>query len=192
MARLFFAVETPYILKKELVKLQDALAEDFLKMTTAPNFKPEHLANSHCTIRFLGNVEESKVTGIAEEARTAIAQARIPPFECKLKACGVFPNPRHARVMWIGLSPEEPFQQIQEAIDESLIAAGAAFKQEHPFHPHLTLFRFQERYRLPANFEFLDFSENAPSVLVSEVVLIESKTFVDGPVHATRAKFELQ
>ncbi|HET6402171.1 MAG TPA: RNA 2',3'-cyclic phosphodiesterase [Candidatus Kapabacteria bacterium] len=192
MSRLFFAVETPDILKKELVKLQDAFAEDFLKMIPAPNFKPEHLANSHCTIRFLGNVEESNVERISEEARKAIAHTLIPPFECTLAKCGVFPNSRRAQVMWIGLSPEAPFQNIQWAIDQSLIAANISFEQEHAFHPHLTLFRFRESYRLPPNFEFTDLSENTPSALVSEVELVESKTFAEGPLHTIRAKFALK
>src|SRR5579872_7452750 len=176
MPRLFFAIETPSRFKKELAKLQDALAEDFQRMIPAPNFKPEHLENSHCTIRFLGNVEAPNVAIVVEEAHKAIAHARITPFEYTLAKCGVFSNRRLARVVWIGLSPEEPFQRIQRAIDASLIVAGIPFEQESAFHPHLTLFRFREPYRLPANFEFPDLSGSAPAILVSEVVLFESKT----------------
>ncbi|HZK77047.1 MAG TPA: RNA 2',3'-cyclic phosphodiesterase [Candidatus Kapabacteria bacterium] len=192
MPRLFFAVETPDILKKELVKLQDAIAADFQKMIPAPNFKPEHLANSHCTIRFLGNVGESNVETIITAARTALSQMRIHPFECNLSACGVFPNRRQARVMWIGLSPEDPFETIQRAIDASLLAAGIPFEIEHSFHPHLTLFRFREPYRLPPDFDFPDLTSLSLLARISELALIESKTFAEGTEHIIRAKFELK
>ena len=191
MPRLFFAVETPRILKPELIKLQDEMAEDFRQMIPAPNAKPEHLAQSHCTIRFLGYVEESKVERIIAEVGWAIAAAGISPFECKLTKCGVFPNPRHARVFWIGLSPEEPFQQIQRAIDVGLTAAGIHFETEHSLHPHLTLFRFREPYRLPIDFEFLDRRKDSPIRVISDVLLIESKTLDTGAVHTVRAIFPL-
>lgn len=192
MPRLFFAIESPDLLKKELVTLQDTLAAKFRNTIPIPNFKPEHLTNSHCTIRFLGNIEESKVEVIANAAWEVIACAQLRPFECQLTECGVFPNRRNARVMWIGLSPEEPFQHIQRTVDKGLTAAGISFEQEHRFHPHLTLFRFREPYRLPSNFDFPDLTASHFVTIISEIALIESKTFSDGPQYTIRAKFALK
>jgi|GEM_PF-1834092 len=191
MPRLFFAIATPANLKKELVTLQDSLAEEFRRMSPAPNFKPEKMQNSHCTIRFLGNVEELKIEAISSAASEAIRKTMIFSFECRLATCGVFPNRRHARVFWIGLAPEEPFQTIYHAINHSLIAAGIRIEEQHAFHPHLTLFRFREPYRLPTDFNLPDLTKASPTGLVSKVALIESKTYAEGPEHKIRATYSL-
>jgi 2'-5' RNA ligase len=178
-------------LKKALVELQDELASGFHRLERVPDFKPERLVNSHCTLRFLGNIEESKVQEIAIAAGEAIRNGNFPRFECSLGKCGVFPNRRHARVMWIALKPEEPFHHIQKAIDSSLESAGVIFEHDHPFHPHLTLFRFRTPYRIPPDFIFPDLTATSPAALVTEVALMESKTFAEGPEHIVRAKFGL-
>ena len=191
MPRLFFAIETPPLLKKQLVAIQDRIVEDFRHLERIPDLKLERLVNSHCTLRFLGNVDESKVEAITKAAGEAIRDGNFPPFECKLGASGVFPNRKRARVLWTGLLPEEPFREILTAIDSSLEIAGVKFEHEHAFHPHLALFRYRTPYRIPPDFRFPDLTAVSPLALVSEVALIESRTLAEGPVHTVRKKFML-
>ncbi len=191
MPRLFFAIETPPPLKKELVAIQNKLADRLRALHPTPDFKPERLINSHCTIRFLGNVNEAKVDALSSSVSQALAEAHIPSFECALADCGVFSNPRQARVIWVGIQPEEPFQRIQQAVDPGLSAANIPVEAEHSFHPHLTLVRFREPYRLPNDFEFPSLTCASPTAVISEVRLIESKTLAGGAIHTVRASFAL-
>ena len=191
MPRLFFAIKTPPNLKDKLVTLQSLLQTEFRGFDLVPKFKPESLTNSHCTVRFLGNVERSSMAEIQSATHDAFEAARIPSFECKLSACDVFPNRHHARVFWIGLIPTEPFQAIEHLIAAGLKATGMPFERVHSFYPHLTLFRFREPYRFSQDFMFPDLTEESPVATISEAFLIESKTLSEGPEHTIRATFKL-
>jgi RNA 2',3'-cyclic 3'-phosphodiesterase len=189
--RLFFAVQTPGVLVKVLDELQYKLNEQLRSFEPLPNLKTEKLRNSHCTVRFLGNVEESKIEGMIGAVNSELSRANIGAFETKLGTMGVFSRRQAARVMWIGLKPEAPFQHTQQMVDRALDECKILFERERPFHPHITLFRFREPYRLPDKFEFPDLSASSPTVLVSEMMLIQSKTLAKGPEHTVRAKFRL-
>ena len=191
MPRLFFAVQTPGALVKVLDELQYKLSEELRSFEQPPNLKPEKLHNSHCTVRFLGNVDESEIEGMIETVSSELSRANIGAFEMELGTVGVFSRHQAARVMWIGLKPEAPLQQIQHAIDRALDKCKIPFERERAFHPHVTLFRFREPYRLPDKFEFSDLSASSPTAIVSEMMLFESKTFAKGPEHTVRAKFNL-
>jgi 2'-5' RNA ligase len=191
VARLFFAVQTPSVLVKVLDKLQYKLSEELRSLEPPPHLKPEKLRNSHCTVRFLGNVEESKIEEMIGAVNSELSKSSIGTFEVKLGAVGVFSKRQAARVMWIGLTPEAPLQHVQHAIDRTLDKCKIPFERERAFHPHITLFRFREPYRLPEKFEFPDLSDSSPTVLVSEVMLVESKTFAEGAEYTVRAQFTL-
>ena len=192
MPRLFFAVELPPELKKNLVELQDALAGRLGALHPTPNCKPEMLANAHCTLRFLGTVEEVRIDALSECVSRAIVDAAIMGFSASLAKCGTFANRGKTRVLWIALQPEASFQKLHRAIDSGIHAAGIPFEAEDAFYPHLTLFRFREPYRLPTDFKFPDLADQSPSAMVSEVLLIESKTLPSGPVHTIRRRFVLR
>ena len=191
MPRLFFAVQTPSTLIKELDDLQYELGEMLGSLKPIPNLKPERLHNSHCTIRFLGNVEESNIDRMIEAVRIEVNQSAIEQFEVSLGNVGIFSKRSATRVIWAGLIPEAPFQRIQSAIDTGLDRSGISFDRERAFHPHVTLFRFRVPYRIPKEFEFPEIKETSPTGWISQVLLIESKTFAERSQHTIRARFEL-
>ncbi|SRR5581483_7951090 len=188
MPRLFFAIETAPELKNILVGLQDTLGRAFRSLPSVPDLKPERIMNSHCTVRFLGNVETKKIEPLVTETKRAIDRASLPKFHCRLATVGVFPDLKQARVLWIGLVPEEPFRRIQHSIDEALSETGITIEDGHRFHPHLTLFRFRQSFRFPPEFIFP--AVEPSDALVSEVTLMESQTLPAGPIHTVRARFE--
>ena len=53
---------------------------------------------------------------------------------------GFFPNPKSARVFWIGIKSGTPLSDLAKAVDETLSPLGIA-KETHAFSPHLTLAR---------------------------------------------------
>lgn len=93
----------------------------------------------HLTLKFLGDVDESRLGDVS--AVVDRAAAAVGPVPLSLDAVGAFPDTRRARVIWAGLAGETgALAALQAAVDAGLAEAG--FEPERrPFLPHLTLGR---------------------------------------------------
>jgi 2'-5' RNA ligase len=100
-------------------------------------------ANIHLTLMFLGNIEATLAADIA--ARMNRITQRHPSFLLRAAGAGVFPNPRRARVLWVGLTGDiDRLRHLQADLESGLSAEG--FKQEkRAFRPHLTIGRTRRR-----------------------------------------------
>jgi len=74
----------------------------------------------------------------AEIIKKELKKIIFEPFSVCLDKIGVFPSENYIRVVWIGLSPEEPILKLQKDIDEKL---KKLFKKEKDFKAHITLAR---------------------------------------------------
>jgi 2'-5' RNA ligase len=132
--RLFIAVDLPSA-------LQPAIADLCHGISGARWTRPEQL---HITLRFLGATPEDRLG----ELRDGLRRVRVPRFRLALRGAGVFPpvgSRKWARVLWIGLEPPTPLQQLKLAIDGILGPDPDTAKRG--FNPHLTLARFSTRPR---------------------------------------------
>ncbi len=139
----------------------------------------------HVTLRFLGNVACEELPELGE--RLADAVAGVAPFELSLGAPYLFPKGRRAKVVALGLAPEEPLQELQARVEQAVVAHG--FEPEtRAFHPHLTLGRIRNR-RVPS----LDRvpAPAAPALPVSEVALYRSDLARDGARYTALARCPL-
>jgi 2'-5' RNA ligase len=128
MARLFVAVDLPEPLRVQVSGLCRGVAG-------ARWSRPEQL---HVTLRFLGFVPEESL----EPVRERLAGVHRPPFALGLRGVGVFPPPgarKPARVLWVGLEPDEPLRSLKQAVDAALGPDPEA--ERRGFSPHLTLAR---------------------------------------------------
>lgn len=99
--------------------------------------------NLHYTMRFLGEVGEDGARRAAEAALEAVAGARA--FGAVLGSLGAFPNPRRARVLWIGMSEgAEPLVSLARALEQALRGRGFD-RADKPFAAHLTIGRVRDR-----------------------------------------------
>jgi 2'-5' RNA ligase len=138
-----------------------------------------NLAQLHLTLRFLGDTPDDRVAGL----RAALASVTGPPFTLALRGVGVFPHKRRpARVLWAGVTPDEPACQLKATIDGALGPDPEA--AERGFSPHLTLARFREDPG-PALARYL--AERAPFAsapwTVDSFRLYKSTIGHDGAVH---------
>jgi RNA 2',3'-cyclic 3'-phosphodiesterase len=99
--------------------------------------------NIHLTLKFLGDIERTRVPAVT--ARMDAAAGQMPSFRLNARGVGVFPNRRHARVLWVGLDGElDRLGEIHSALESSLESIG--FNREtRRFHPHLTIGRTRRR-----------------------------------------------
>jgi len=144
----------------------------------------------HLTFAFLGEQPEALVEQIAP-AMTASLGA-IGPFEARLHGCGFFPNPRRARVGWIGLQPGSRFEQIAHAVREVVTKNGVALDGGE-FKPHLTLMRMRDSWP-PASIELFTKTlrdYESPAFPVNEVTLFSSQLNPKGAIHTPLRTFPL-
>ena len=130
--RLFVACELPDELKRALGRLQDDLRR--LGLDRLRWVRPEGI---HLTLKFLGDVEASRV----EEITAALSSA-VAPFELRLwpAAVGSFGGPR-LRVVWVGLEGGvEELAALAGRVEAALEPLGFP-RERRPFAAHLTLAR---------------------------------------------------
>ena len=96
----------------------------------------------HVTLKFLGNVDPSRLPGIAQAMdRTGEA---LPPFRIGLSGLGVFPNLERPRVLWTGVKGDlEQLELLYRSLEEALVLQGYS-REGRAFNPHLTLGRVRD------------------------------------------------
>ncbi len=101
-------------------------------------------ANMHLTVRFIGNVEDTRSQAVLDALRPAVP---VPSFDVQLDGCGVFPPSGPPRVIWIGLGAGLPsLRLMHEEFDRRLQPLG--FEPERrAFGAHLTLARIADAPR---------------------------------------------
>lgn len=182
--RLFIASTFP---EDALRELNDRVTRLRPRLPAASWVRPE---SQHLTFAFLGEQPESLIEPLA--ARLGPALAAIPRFETRLRGCGFFPNPRRARVGWIGIEPENRFATVAAAVRDTVKASGVALDSAE-FKAHLTLMRIKDPWP-PASIELFTHSlrdyASQPFVL-KELTLFSSQLDPRGAIHTRLETFAL-
>ena len=144
--------------------------------------KPENL---HYTLRFLGEVGEDGARRAAESATEA---AKSREFAAALGGLGAFPDPRRARVIWVGMSEGgEALVALAHDLDRALAKRGFG-APDKLFSAHLTLGRVREPGR--------DWTETlaaprpadpAARFTVDRICVVESQLSPRGSIYTVRA-----
>jgi 2'-5' RNA ligase len=95
--------------------------------------RPESL---HVTLTFVGE----RPSEFLEEMKTALATIKSPSLEIAFHGYGFFPNPKSARVFWLGIEAGPALAELAKRVDAALTTLGVE-KEEHTYSPHLTLAR---------------------------------------------------
>ena len=133
--RLFIAISLPEAVKDEIEKCQNemraALPGNFIRWTKREQF--------HLTLKFLGNVAETRVAELIAALRAACLD--FSALQLRAERIGFFPDLRFPRVIWVGVhDSKDVLALLQNAIE----AAVKSFTNEAPekkFTGHVTLGR---------------------------------------------------
>jgi RNA 2',3'-cyclic 3'-phosphodiesterase len=138
--RLFVAFDlTPEVrerIAKFLATLRDA----------HPGARWVRAENLHLTLKFIGEVDESRVS----DFRAALSGTRSPErVQMDFRDTGFFPNEKRPHVFWIGINASSNVSGLAAQIDERFAALGVE-RETREFRPHLTLARFDDARGLEA------------------------------------------
>ncbi len=177
MIRSFLAIELPATIQTKIGEIERELESISADVRWV---RPEKI---HLTLKFFGNIEESKIDSIVAAIKGPMGTAQ--PFQLSVRGTGTFPNLKKPRVIWIGLvEGNGVLIPLQKEMDASLEKIG--FQPEgRPFRPHLTLGRVKsnrgkeelmrrvEKYR----------EEEIGNFQVEKVILFKSDLTPAGPIY---------
>jgi len=185
LIRSFLAVELPKAIQKKIEEIQGDLKSSRADVRWV---SPEKI---HLTLKFFGNIEESKVEPIVKSIEAPIQNTT--PFLLSARGIGAFPNLKNPRVIWMGLTNgKENIISLQQRL-EVLFEQMGFQAEDRSFHPHLTLGRVKssrgkeelvrrmEKYKEE---EFGDFQ-------VEGVIFFKSDLRPSGPIYTPLRELRL-
>ena len=132
--------------------------------------KPSPLENWHFTLRFLGNTDVTRRAKLIERLR---ATNFGPSFDIEFDTLGAFPNPRRARVIWLGVGRgRERLESVADKAEKAAVETG--FEPEpRKFSAHLTVSRLKQPEPIA---QFLAKAGRVDAIMrVTEVILYRSE-----------------
>ena len=168
------AVLLPAAIRAELTRATAALR-------ALEGVRPVRQEQLHLTLRFIGEVDRGLEAPLAQAI--SAATAGLPCFPIRLRAAGVFPSHRRARVVWVGVEEAAPLSALQRSVEEAVVGVGAA-PDPRLFRPHVTVGRIR-RPRPPVGLAgaIADVRFEA-TVDVRRVSLMRSELLSSGARHA--------
>jgi len=137
LLRAFIAVEIP----PEIHKAIDSKTAPLRAALDASLVRWVPTDNVHLTLKFLGDVSPTNVEMLSQMLNMEVSQHST--FALKFGGLGAFPNPRHPRVIWIGIQAPAGLEALQRGIEAAAATLGYP-GEERPFSPHLTIGRVKE------------------------------------------------
>jgi 2'-5' RNA ligase len=176
MIRTFICIELPDDLKATIAAIQEQFKAHKANVSWV---RPD---NIHLTLKFLGDVEQQRLPGIA--ALVSDITKPHSPFSLIPEGHGVFPNAKSPRVFWLGIKDETgQLLNLQDAIESAMESLG--FAREHrTFQPHLTIGRVRP-YRKPKELTpaFMNITFAEPPFTVEHVAVMQSDLKPTGAVY---------
>ena len=130
MIRLFVAVPLPDEIQDRVAWLCGGLTH--ARWVDAENF--------HITLRFIGEVDESRF----DDIDMALSVVRAPGFPLKLSGIDSFGNNSGVRAVWVGIEREPALFHLRDKVESALVRAGVT-PETKKFKPHVTLTRSRQR-----------------------------------------------
>jgi 2'-5' RNA ligase len=185
--RTFIAVVVAPDKAEKLGRLQSLIAPEI------PNARWVDPKALHITLAFLGDVDDTELNGVCQSVEKAVAS--FEPFELRVEALGVFPNPDRPRTVWAGLTGPglEPLKAIQQAVFQAVKDAGYPPPDDR-FMPHVTIGRLKPgRDGSPDVGPLLRHYAgwSAGSFPVTEIVTLASNPTPEGPSYTALSRAEL-
>jgi 2'-5' RNA ligase len=140
----------------------------------------------HVTLQFYGRVGD--VDGLREGVRAAAAAS--DPIPLQVQGGGAFPNPKHARVFWLGVGSADALRDLHATI----AAATRSYidrRDRIELIPHITMARVKRSTDLTEDVDALAGVVVGVPWTCTDLLLLESESGPNGAVYVEQARFRL-
>ena len=185
MTRAFIAVEIDSPNKQKLSELITLLKK------TDTDVKWVNENQMHLTLKFLGNIEETK----AQEVSLALESIAkdFKEFYISLSKLDVFPNINKPRVVWVAIDEgKDTLKLLADKIESRLEKIGFE-KEKREFKAHLTLGRVKSLKNISQLTEVIqktDF-QSQDKIKINALILFQSTLTPKGAIYAPLAEIIL-
>ncbi len=138
----------------------------------------------HCTLKFLGEVEDEKVRGIVERLK----RIKFKKFYVELGNVGFFPNEDYIKVIYLEILGQE-VNKLREEIEKSL---EGIFPREERFKAHVTLGRVKFIENKEELKEIKKLGGERERYLIDSFKLVKSELRREGPFYENIEVFKSQ
>jgi 2'-5' RNA ligase len=128
--RLFVALDIDPAIRERLARFREEMRR------IVPGARWVGVDTFHVTLKFIGEKPPTQLEAI----QAALAPVEGAPVSLTFRGTGFFPNPRAARVFWVGIEAGEELAHLAVQVDSALVELGVP-KEDKRFAPHLTLAR---------------------------------------------------
>jgi len=175
MVRTFIAVKVSDSVRESLTNLIGDLGDSGADVKWVA---PENL---HLTMKFLGNVLETKIDEVA--AAVSRACEGISRFGISLEGVGAFPSIRRPKVVWVGvIKGKDVLINLNKNIEAELEPIGFE-RERRRFSPHLTIGRLRREGRPGDLADRLSMEFNGGECIVDSVYVMKSTLTPKGPIY---------
>ena len=181
--RLFIAVD----LEGPVAEKVEGLMENLRKIGADLRFVDSRQV--HITLKFLGEVDVSRVKGISESIRTALQG--IDSFKLSIEGLGYFGSRNSPRVVWLGIGAgKQQLAGIMSRLEQSLAFIR---REERESNPHLTIARARTARNSESLVQEIGLHKDvkAGEVDVKEIKLKQSIAGREGPEYSDIWVFRL-
>ncbi len=171
--RVFIAIPLPDEIKDYLRDAQNELkkCDSYAKWVNT--------ANSHLTLKFLGEVKEEKILNLENIVKeTALS---FSAFKVNFSNFGFFPNERNPHVFFIATDNENRLKEIAYFLEDRLEPLG--FKKESRFRSHVTLARLKSKKNTECLVAKTKEIQTGRSLPVNQIILYKSILTPEGAMH---------
>jgi 2'-5' RNA ligase len=140
----------------------------------------------HVTVQFYGRIADTE--GLREGLRAAAAA--WDPIPLQVQGGGAFPNPKNARVFWLGVGSADALRDLHATI----AAATRTFigrRDRIDLIPHITMARVKRSTDLTDDVDALAGVVVGVPWTCTDLVLFESEPGPDGAVYVEQDRFAL-
>jgi 2'-5' RNA ligase len=184
--RCFIAIPIPNEIHHELSRIQSQLKE------TEPDIKWGNPENIHLTLKFLGEIGQTKARIISQQLKGLTNKHSC--FDASIGRPGAFPTLSNPRVIWLDINKNgDKINNLQQEIEEKLQSLGFE-KETRPFHPHLTLGRVRSKkniQKLAEKLKALPLPQFNP-VTIDKIIFFQSILKPAGAEYTVLDEFKLQ
>ena len=179
--RLFVALDIPGDIKDQIISIRNNLYQN------SENIKWEKREKYHFTIKFLGDVEESKNEEIINTLTDQLKYQK--KIYCEFDKFGFFFKSGQPKILWLGLKFNKELKSLAEQIDTTLLNLGFQ-KEKRQFKPHLTILRIRGYENISGIMKFKDYPLSKLSFICDQITLIKSILKPDSSVYYNIEKFK--
>ncbi len=180
--RCFIALEIPREVREYILKRIDEV-DNFRKL------KWENSSKFHITLKFLGDVEETKIEDVKNVLEEFIADKK--PVRMTLDRFGAFYRDKKPKVLWAGFKYNGALTEYQKELERRLSEVG--FQVEgRKFSPHLTLYRVKDRAEKSILERFNNHKFVEKTFTADEILLVKSLLLPKGSVYKILERYNLK